>query len=346
LVTRDEVIQAYAFLLGRAPERETVIAEKMQVPTVAALRDDLLSSLEFQNAFWGSLDTAGTDVGRHLDGPPMLVQLDGPPEQRAAMIEHVADVWSRLGEADPHWSVMTSDEYRQHALGDNVAAFYASADPHVVTIKAFLGRAGIPFDPDWSAFELGCGVARVTSALARHFRHVVGCDVSRPHLDIAAKYCRDTGLTNVSFMQLRSLDDLQNLEPFDFFFSLISLQHSPPPIISAILDGSFAALRPEGLALFQVPTYQAGYRFAWDSYLADLPRGMEMHVLPQSEIFALFERHGMRCIEVQEDFFTGSASMLSHTFLARKKPLHGDRETMHSAPSMARRAISRLFGTH
>jgi hypothetical protein len=46
---------------------------------------------------------------------------------------------------------------------------------------------------------------------------------------------------------------------------------------------------------------------------------MEMHVLPQSEVFRLFRKHEIATIEVQEDGLTGSDLFLSNTFFGRRE---------------------------
>src|SRR5271169_236009 len=53
----------------------------------------------------------------------------------------------------------------------------------------------------------------------------------------------------------RPKSSLARLTNVDLFFSIIVLQHNPPPVILGILDAAFAGLRPGGLAFFQVPTY-------------------------------------------------------------------------------------------
>lgn len=348
MVTREEVLQAYTFFLGRPPESEDVITAQMAAPSIDVLRKGFLSGLEFQNIFYGPLTgEVPVRVARHLDSPPISVQLEGPEDQRTAMIERVARTWRDLGAEEPHWSVVTKDEYRQDVLAQNLAEFYESGHDNFLTVRSFMARNGITIGPDWTAFELGCGVARVTAAMSGYFNKVVGCDISQPHLEIARAHCEGSGLHNVSFVQLTSLDVLGEVEPFDFFFSLIVLQHNPPPVMAAILDRIFARLNPGGVVMFQVPTYEVGYDFKWERYLASPVEGMEMHVLPQPAIFELFARHGLRCIEVQEDAWSGRASMLSHTFFARKETAPVvPRQEAPTASGAARRALSRLFGGH
>ncbi len=133
------------------------------------------------------------------------------------------------------------------------------------------------------------------------------------------------GIHNVELRQLTSIDDLAALPEFDLFFSEIVLQHNPPPIMAAMLEQLFAKIRPGGYCLFQVPTYQQGYRFEAAAYISRshelkrLEQNMEMHILPQRVVFRLMRVAGIDPIEVVEDSLTGDPSFQSMTFFGRKR---------------------------
>ena len=147
--------------------------------------------------------------------------------------------------------------------------------------------------------------------------------MSAPHLAMARQHLAQSGLANVDFVHLQQRDDLGQLAGIDLFFSLIVLQHNPPPVILDILDRAFAALNPGGVAFFQVPTYREGYRFSATGYWQDVASrtAMEIHFVPQAAIFDLAGRHGLRLLEVRNDNCLGSSdSTISNTFLMRKAP--------------------------
>jgi SAM-dependent methyltransferase len=106
---------------------------------------------------------------------------------------------------------------------------------------------------------------------------------------------------------------------FDVFFSLIVLQHNPPPLIAFLLRTLLNKLEPGGLAYFQVPTYRFGYRFDPDAYIAsELKLGVpEMHVLPQHVVLRIADEAGCRPLEVREDP-SGSYDLISQRFLLHK----------------------------
>ena len=98
-----------------------------------------------------------------------------------------------------------------------------------------------------------------------------------------------------------------NLPKVDLVYSIIVLQHNPPPIISLIIKGFIKARNSGGAALFQVPTYRIGYAFCLEKYLSNeaTKQEMEMHLLAQKNIFQIVKKQGGEIVEVLEDAYTG-----------------------------------------
>ena len=247
----------------------------------------------------------------------MAVQTGCGADELQALWDRVAAVWSGLGEADAHWSVLTEDRFRAPSLdAAALAAFHETGEGEARRLDAWLHRSGVSLPTDGVCAEYGCGVGRITRALARRFRRVLAFDVSAPHLRAAAADLAASEIGNVELLQVRGPADLAALDGTDLFYSVISLQHSPPPVIMDVLRRAFAGLRPGGCAFFQVPTYGAGY--AWPSEAARQV-GMEMHFVPQRTILAAAHDAGLRVLEVQPDWCIGRAGeWISNTFLLRK----------------------------
>ena len=90
--------------------------------------------------------------------------------------------------------------------------------------------------------------------------------------------------------------------------------------MSYMLQKILSGLNHGGFAYFQVPTYKLSYSFASKSYVDSVFRKgeMEMHVLPQSNIFDIGEQTGCKFIEVREDDYTGHVDGVSNTFFLYK----------------------------
>src|SRR5207302_9840319 len=95
---------------------------------------------------------------------------------------------------------------------------------------------------------------------------------------------------------------LGEVEAYDAVYTRLVLQHNPPPVIAELIRNALRALRPGGIAIFQVPSYISGYSFKLREWLAkDHPLDMQMHCLPQHRIFALIAEHCGAALEVRED---------------------------------------------
>ena len=91
------------------------------------------------------------------------------------------------------------------------------------------------------------------------------------------------------------------------FFSQIVLQHSPPPVISKVIECALKAVNPGGFLLFQIPTYIPNYNFNVIEYLGDSSAFMhpsnsyEMHAMSQAHIFKMVKDAGALVLEIYED---------------------------------------------
>ena len=215
--------------------------------------------------------------------------------------------------ADPKYK--TSDR-------DVIEEFYATGAYDAGYLDGFLERNSVRLPEQAVVAEFGCGVGRVTRWLARKYARVLAFDVSAPHLRAARERMAAEGLSNVEFVHVVGLKDLARLKDFDLFFSFIVLQHNPPPIMADILGQACRGLNPGGVAFFQAPTYGKGYSFNIDAYLdQEYKRSdMEMHFLPQQEIFRILGANDLDMIEVRQDHCIGNFDRwISNTFLAKKR---------------------------
>jgi SAM-dependent methyltransferase len=167
--------------------------------------------------------------------------------------------------------------------------------------------------------ELGCGVGRVTGFLAKRFDHVIAFDISQGNLDLAREHLSESGIRNVDLVLLRDLADIEQNKNFDFFYSVIVLQHNPPPVIAKLLRIIMAKLNSGGGFLFQIPTHLKGYEFIVEKYLLShdpVGNGFEMHALPMHNVLEIIQGAGGCLKEVLADNWTGIYG--SHTFFGVK----------------------------
>lgn len=306
MVTRNEVVYAFRLLLGRDPENETAIEHFSHVSDWATLRNVFLNCAEFKSKVKIEPSVGGPDD--FITSPPNAVDVEISEEHFDRLVKHVQTAWEILGAEKPHWSVLTNPLFLPDNIDANVAGFYDTGASSVDILVKAAARAGKTLPADWTCFELGCGVGRVTAYLAKRFDHVIASDISHPHLQITSEHLKRNGIENVRLLQLKSLKTLETLEPFDLFYSIIVLQHNPPPLIYRMLQLIFDKVKIGGCVYFQVPVAYPDYRFSITDYLTTVEQGegaMEMHVLPQPYLFRLLQENGFRILDLQRDNWAG-----------------------------------------
>ena len=138
--------------------------------------------------------------------------------------------WRHLGETDPFFGVVTDPKFHADAITpEAIDDFYETGRRDVWGIVDMVTRlAGAPGP---RALDIGCGVGRLTEAMADLGYEVTGYDISPGMLDKAG--ARSGGRVNY-------VDQIPS-EPFDWVNSFIVLQHIPPEADRA--DGRRAGVR-------------------------------------------------------------------------------------------------------
>ena len=150
------------------------------------------------------------------------------------------------------------------------------------------------------------------------FDHVIAFDISQGNLNLAREHLSQSGIKNVDLVLLRDLADIEQTSNFDFFYSIIVLQHNPPPVIAKFLRIIMANLNSGGAFLFQLPTHVHKYKFSAEAYLRSNPVGnsFEMHALPMHIALEIIQEAGGSLKEALADGWTGLYG--SHTFFGVK----------------------------
>ena len=255
-------------------------------------------------------------IERFLHSPPQNVEVVTDQDSLQRLVNVTAATWTQLGKQKAHWSVLTWPEYLLAEIDE--ARFFQTGADSFMEVSRFFERSALSIPDDDCVLELGCGVGRVTKQLATHFQAVTAVDISAPHLSLAAKYMGSSGLTNVRFVQLRRPADLDEIPQVGFFYSIIVLQHNPPPVAFDLLRRCLSRVKSGGFAFFQIPTFKRDYCFTVESYAPDKNGRMEMHVIPQAKLLSLLQQSGFEILELQEDGMVGDPNMVSHTFFARR----------------------------
>jgi SAM-dependent methyltransferase len=158
------------------------------------------------------------------------------------------DDWTRLGKEDPLWAVYVAPGTRGGKW--DVEAFFDLGRREVDGALAALPGLGLA-PGRRRALDFGCGVGRLSQALAAHVDEVTGLDIAPSMLEKARELDRSGG--RVQFV-LNQKPDLSLIPTgsVDIVYSSLVLQHMPPELARGYLGEFVRVLAPGGVAIFQV----------------------------------------------------------------------------------------------
>jgi SAM-dependent methyltransferase len=151
------------------------------------------------------------------------------------------------------WAVLSLPEKKGNRW--NREEFFATGVADVTGIMRWIAEIGIP-QPRGRALDFGCGVGRLTQALADHFDEVWGVDIAPSMIEGARRLDRSGGRCRYLVNGTADLASFEDAS-FTFILSLIVLQHLEPEYIRSYLREFIRLLAPSGLLVFQLPAERA-----------------------------------------------------------------------------------------
>jgi SAM-dependent methyltransferase len=207
-------------------------------------------------------------------------------------LSRVRKQWDALGETDPFRAILSRPGINARVW--DRAAFFQTG---IAEIEGVLQTAGqlspIQFA---TAMDFGCGVGRLSQALALRFDRVIGVDIAASMIQAAAQFnefpSRCAYVHNVT-ADLAVLED----RSVDFVYSNMTLQHMVPSLARRYIREFFRIARPGALVIFQMPSRPrsaAWYRIknVTPIVLSNLlwrvrtgnPEAMESYFIPEKEV--------------------------------------------------------------
>jgi SAM-dependent methyltransferase len=226
-------------------------------------------------------------------------------------IEELQQHWEAFAQANPMWAVLTSTrEWDERA-------FFETGVQEIDAIMQHIAALSIQIAHD-RALDFGCGLGRLSQALARHFEHVDGIDIAPSMIEQARKFNQFGDRVEY---RVNSVDNLRVFEDsrFNFIYSNITLQHMSPRYSKNYILEFLRVLKPGGLCVFQVPSelkegnsLKAAIKGALPDSVMESYRSlkfrlkgggprMEMHGIPKQQVIELVEKHGGRVLDAPPD---------------------------------------------
>jgi len=238
--------------------------------------------------------------------------------------------WDKFAQSDATWAILKVSGRNQDRW--SIDRFFESGRAEIESVMNLVGKLGINHGTE-SALDFGCGIGRLTQAIAVHFNTCLGIDVSHSMISQARTHNRmgercvfkiNRGLT------LRGIPD----ESFDFIYTCRVLQHMKRELSKEYIIEFTRTLRPGGVLAFQVPSSVVSWKaslmrsMANSSHLRKLGElysklrygvsaVMEMHCIERGIVEKLLEDGGCRLVHAERTDAAGSG-YLDFLYVATK----------------------------
>jgi SAM-dependent methyltransferase len=218
--------------------------------------------------------------------------------------------WDALARADPLWAIKFDPDKKGNRWDRE--EFFRTGEREVAELDAWLARLGVAPRRE-RALDFGCGVGRLTQALAGRFDEVDGVDIAPSMIELAERLDRSGGRCRY---HLNATADLAMFgdDRFDLVCSFLVLQHVRAGYARAYLREFLRVLRPGGVLVAGLPSHPAatlrGLAFAaLPNRVLNLYRRrrygyqgvMELHGLRRAEVVDLLEVAGGEVVAVVEE---------------------------------------------
>ena len=168
-------------------------------------------------------------------------------------LERLQQRWNIAGKDDPFWAVLAAPDKKGNRW--QVDDFFKTGSDEITALMGYVTSLNLPVARR-RALDFGCGPGRLSQALADHFEHVDGVDISPSMIELARGFNRHPDRCDYHTL---GADDLHLFpdQHFDFIYTTMTLQHLKPRTMKRYLQEFLRVLRPDGLLIFQVPSRPA-----------------------------------------------------------------------------------------
>ena len=213
-------------------------------------------------------------------------------------VDRLKKTWSNYGKTEPYWSVVTDDAYTTSNMklkSENKNTFYKSGEKQATWIMKEIKNVLPEFTPN-RILDYGCGVGRIT----KYFPNADGCDISKPHLEIATKENKNKFIL---------IEPGECPKYYDLIYSLIVLQHNHPDLMKQCIYSILDALTINGIAFLHIPYFMP--------MVINVTGFMEMHSLSKIIINDIISFQRCKLLKVVNTKMCGN-KILDAIFIIQK----------------------------
>lgn len=227
--------------------------------------------------------------------------------------------WEAFGKHDPLWAIVAVPDKRGNRW--NVEEFFRNGAIDLQHVLNALTAAAITL-PRGRALDFGCGVGRLTQALAEHFDEVDGVDISAAMITQAMQYNRFGARVRYHESASPKLPFADGT--FDFVFTIIVLQHVAIDLQRRYVREFMRVAKDESLVVFQTVSKALLLPDSHFESPVDTPDGtytVDMNVFPREDVEATIAAAGSQLVHSFTDSSAGGAYE-SVFYAAAPRPRH------------------------
>jgi SAM-dependent methyltransferase len=234
-------------------------------------------------------------------------------------LKDVQRLFDRWGATDPLWAVLSWPRMRGNRWEPE--RFFRTGVDEIARVLGVLRAVDLPLRFG-RALDFGCGVGRLTQALALHFEEVWGVDIAPSMVRRAEAYNRHGNRCRYIINESPNLRLFAD-GMFDFIYTNLTLQHLEPQYAKGYMSDFLRIAAPRGVVVFhqpsghRVPDTLGGRVRRWlkpaiPGALLGLYRTLrrlalrevawEIHGIPREDVVDLVGAHGGRVVHVEEEF--------------------------------------------
>lgn len=235
--------------------------------------------------------------------------------------DRLAQLWDRNARSDALWSILALPGKERGGWRED--EFFATGERDVTELFRYLAeRQAVPRTR--RALDFGCGVGRLTRALATRYASVDGVDISPAMIERARHYATDSaGIRyHVGGPDLSAFDD----GTFDLVLSILVLQHIPPDLSQTYVREFARVAAHGGILLFQVPSARRRPERRRSPLARVAARVLhhgrvvlDMYPLPRTTVERILSGSSCEILDVRGDGWAGD-EWESFLYLARRAP--------------------------
>lgn len=244
--------------------------------------------------------------------------------------------WNEFAKTDPLWAILTEDGKKGNKW--QTAEFFETGVLEIEKVLQQLAEKNITIERH-RALDFGCGVGRLTQALANHFDEVWGVDIAPAMIEQANLYNKHSNKCRFIVNKKNVLSIFDECS-FDFLYTNIVLQHMRPKYAKKYIREFIRVIKPNGIAVFQLPSerirslawYKRLLRLVLTDKLIDqlfylrisiqsiFHKGpvMEMYAIKKEDLIHFIKENNARIMHIQVDSMN-HGNWQSYIYFIQKK---------------------------